>query len=150
MKTKNWIMLLVAVMVMATVSYAQGEAPADVTDALMAKYETAQITGAKSIDANKWTVNFSDSFGEHRAQISSSGEWLNTQSDIDLATLPTTISTALANSYSSYIAYKAAKYDSPTMKGYAVKLRKDRELIEVLLDKEGNLIKPSTLDDSKQ
>ena len=70
-------MLLVAVMIMATVSFAQGKAPADVTDALMAKYETAQITGAKSIDMNKWTVNFSDSFGEHRAQFSNSGEWLS-------------------------------------------------------------------------
>lgn len=141
---KNIILLVIAACSF-TGLYAQkisGEkVPAAVLNTFKTKFPTAAGAKWEMENTTEYEVNFKSDGEDHSATFDKNGNWLETETEIEISSLPKVVSNAIGSLYNGYQVKEAEKLDTPD-KGmlYEVELKKGNEILEVQVSADGKVL----------
>jgi hypothetical protein len=137
---KKKITLLTLLTGFALVSFAQGP-PAKVEDAFKVKFSKATSIEWEKENEKEWEAEFKMNGVNYSANFSNEGTWKETEHKIKTEDLPEAVKHTLASEFKGYETKKSEMVETPKFTGYEVRVVKGDESIELVMDKEGKVLK---------
>ena len=137
------------IMVMALICHATtaqkisaDKVPVAAVNAFKAKFPDASNAKWEMEKKDVYEVNFVAGKEKKSAQFDKSGNWLKTETEIEVSQLPKAVSEAFAKVYPSYTIKEVEQVSSPNYTdAYELEIVRGTAKTEVLLSPEGKLIK---------
>jgi len=124
-------------------------APQNVLNAFNQKFPNAKEVEWGKENENVWEAEFELSDKDMSANFNLNGDWLETETEIAKKDLPKSVSIAISNAYKGYRIKEIGFTETPKYKAFEVEVKKGNELIEVVLNGFGKIIKTKTIDKEK-
>lgn len=128
-------------MIIAACSMKAQDVPQKVKDAFSKKFPTAQKVKWDKEKNNEWEAEFKMNGKEYSANFSSEGEWKETESEIKTTELPASVKKTLETEFAGYKIEEAELAETLQGTFYEVEVEKDKKEFEVVLSKDGKVIK---------
>jgi len=143
---KKIIYLLLTVAFASTVATAQklteDQIPAAVVSAFKAKYPAAAKIKWEKENDSEFEAEFMLNKAEMSANFDATGKWIETETEIETANLPTAIQDVVSKDFAGYKIKEASKVENAnSTTTYEVEVKKDKEKIELLLSADGQILK---------
>ncbi len=132
--------LLVIALIVATITFAT-EAPKAVQEAFSKKFPTAKSVKWEKENAKEFEASFTLDGAKVSANFSKEGVWVETETEIKIADLPTAVSTAIKAKYTSWFIKSVSKIETAKGTQFEADIIKDKEKKEILLNNDGSFIK---------
>lgn len=105
-----------------------------------------QYSNASNVDWDveengEWEAEFEVDKKEMSAIFGQNGQWLETETEIEVSQLPEAVTLSLKNNFKDYTIKEVEYLESPKDKGYELSLNVDKQDIEVLMGKDGKILK---------
>jgi len=123
--------------------------PQNILNAFSHKFPNAKEIEWGKESADIWEAEFELSDKDMSANFNIKGEWLETESELSKKDLPESVKTTISTAYKGYKIKEIGFTETPKYKAFEVEVKKGKELIEVVLDGFGNIIKTKTIDKEK-
>lgn len=118
---------------------AQSTIPTAVQDAFAQKFPYAQEVSWEA-EEDGYEASFQMEKLDFEALFSPTGQWLETEMEIQVSALPASVTESLNQNYGSYKILEAQKISTPTQAiAYEVELGKGKKVLEVSLTPEGEV-----------
>ena len=138
---KNFVLLIVAFSMISVSAFSQKNPPENVKKDFAEKYATAQSVKWDSEEKNEWEAEFTLDGKKMSAAFDNSGKWMESETSISEKDLPASVSATLDKEFKDYKKSEIVIFDSPAAKGFEIGLKKGETSIEVIIDKNGKVIK---------
>ena len=115
-------------------------APEAVMSAFNQKFPNAENVEWEQKDDNIWEAEFDLDGDEVEAEFSGSGEWMETETEIENSELPELISNTVKENYPDHNIDEASYIFRPDFDGYKVEIENGQEELAVLLTVEGEIV----------
>ncbi len=93
------------------------------------------------MEKGDYEANFNMIGADMSANFDNTGKWLETETEIKVAALPTAVSATLAKDFAGYKVNKASKVESVKNGSYyEAEVEKGEETLDVLLTQDGNVL----------
>lgn len=132
--------LVVIALLIATITFAT-EAPKAVKEAFAKKFPTAKSVKWEKENAKEYEASFTLDGTKMSANFSNEGTWVETETEIKIADLPTIVSTAIEAKYASWAITSASKIETAKGIQYEADIKKEKVKKEILLNADGTFIK---------
>ncbi len=131
--------LLIPAIVFMTmlVSCGRPEAPQNVKDNFYNMFPGATAVKWGNEENNEWEAEFVHQNIGMSACFKSSGEWFETETDIDADDLPHEVSALIDSQFSDYNLLETSGLEKPGFKGYEIVVKKGKETLEVQISPDG-------------
>jgi len=146
MKGLSKITPLMLVVLLACNTSAQNP-PEAVLKAFTAKFANAKEVEWEKEEDSEWEAEFEMDEEEYSANFSNSGEWLETEMEIETEDLPKEILEVLASEFPGYEIEEAETEKTPSGDFYELEIEKGEEEMEVKMDKSGKILEKETKDE---
>jgi len=125
--------------------------PSAVRASYKAKFPTATKESWEMESKTEFEVNFKLNGKEVSANFDESGKWLETETEVESASLPAAVQSTLKNEFTGFKVAEAAQIETAdgTIR-YEAEMKKAKETFEVLLSAEGKILKKTKKGDSKK
>ncbi len=127
----------------------QTNAPQNVLNAFNQKFPNAKEVEWGKEGADIWEAEFELSDKDMSANFNLKGEWLETESELAKKDLPESVKTTISTAYKGYKIKEIGFTETPKYKAFEVEVKKGKELIEVVLNGFGKIIKTKIIDKEK-
>jgi hypothetical protein len=138
---KYFVLLCVVFSMISLSAFSQKNPPGDVIKAFTEKYATAQSIKWDSEEKNEWEADFTLDGKKMSAAFDNSGKWMESETSISEKDLPASVSATLDKEFKDYKKSEIVIFDSPAAKGFEIGLKKGETSIEVIIDRNGKVIK---------
>jgi hypothetical protein len=138
------LMVLVALMSCNTTpgqKISNDKIPEQVMNAFKAKFPAAEKPSWEMEKEAVYEVSFKMDSSEYTAVFDKDGNWMETEVEIETATLPPAVMAAISGNYPGYDAREACRLEIPD-KGalYEVELKKGKDVLDVQFTEQGEVI----------
>lgn len=116
-------------------------APDVVKTAFAEKFSNAQNVKWDKENETEWEAEFKMENVEYSANFSKTGEWMETEYEVEKSALPPAILSLLENEYKEYEIKNIEYSEKPEGAFYELELEKGEETIDLVFDNTGNFIK---------
>ena len=144
---KNVILLSIFCFGITLTVSGQKEAPEAVKKDFGQKFAQAKSVKWDKESNNEWEAEFTMNGKEMSASYDNNGKWLETETEITSKDLPATVTGTLNKEFAGYKTGETSIFESPTLKGYEISLKKDKSAIEVIIDASGKVLKNTPVKD---
>jgi hypothetical protein len=151
MKQKPSSLFFIAALALMAACYSG--APKVVSNAFDEMFPEAKEVEWDQEDDHVWEAEFEMDEAEYTASFSESGEWLETEKEIDVSELPDTVVSVIAINYEGFEIEEAEWLESPGFKGFELEIIKGGETeieMEVRITPEGKIIAEEVEADSEE
>jgi hypothetical protein len=138
---KNICILFVVFSLFSASSFSQKSVPENIKKEFVKKYPTAQNVKWGSEGDNEWEAEFKMNGKEMSASYDNSGKWLETETEVSSKEIPAAVTASLKKDYAGYKTGEISLIENPEIKGYEIALKKGELSLEVILDKNGVVLK---------
>ena len=133
--------LVVIALLIATITFAT-EAPKAVKEAFAKKFPTAKSVKWEKENAKEYEAAFTIDGTKYSANFTNEGVWVETETEIKIADLPTVVSSAIKTKYVDWEIMGASKIETANNEvKYEADIRKGKTKKEVLVKADGTIIK---------
>ncbi len=115
--------------------------PANVQSAFKAKFPNGKTVKWEKENANEWEAEFKQHGVEYSANFSNEGVWKETEHEMKASGLPSAVQSTLNREFPGFKVEEAEKVETPEFIGYEVEIKNGGEVMEVVLNKSGKIIK---------
>ncbi len=122
------------------------QAPEKIKAAFDQKYPDAEDVEWE-MENGKWEAEFEVDEKEMEALFDQNGNWLETETEMEDEDLPATVNETLKSQFKDYEVEEVEYLESPDATGYEIELEGDNGDIEVLIGKDGSVLKQETEED---
>ncbi len=119
----------------------QEKVPEKVKSAFNQKYPGAKKVDWDMEEKNEWEAEFEMNEKEMSATFDQNGKWLETETEIEDEDIPAAVKETLKSQFKDYEVEEAEYLESPEAIGFEIKLEGDEEDMEVLIEKNGKILK---------
>ncbi len=139
------IWMVLAIAMCGSSSFAQklsaDKVPAAVIAAFNSKMPSATNVSWEKENTSEYEANFKLGKAESSAKFDKDGKWLETETEVPVASLPAAVSSAVATQYAGYKIKEAEEVETPD-KGrfYELELSKSGQVTEVRLTADGKVV----------
>ena len=119
----------------------EGKIPANVQKTFDQKFPTAKAVKWDKENEKEWEAEYQMDGNSCSANFSLDGKWLETETEIKKEELPDKVTMAVSKSFDGYKIEAAETIDTPEGRTYEVEVEKGKEIYEVILNKEGDILK---------
>lgn len=142
---KHIIFVLCIVALMSNAACAQkiaaDKVPASVTSAFKAKFPTAKKASWEIENKTDFEVNFKLNGEEVSANFSPNGEWIETETELEVSALPAAIQLILKNDFAGFEIEEVSKVESAKNGSiYMVEVEKGEEKFDVSFSLDGKVL----------
>lgn len=137
---KKLSLLVVLVLTATLQSFAQ-DIPSKVKDAFDKKFPHAKSVEWEKESVSEWEAEFKMNGKEYSANFGTNGTWKETEYEVSIKELPDAIKNALNKEFKGYEIEDAEITETPTYRAYEVEIEKDETTMEVVIDKNGKILK---------
>lgn len=141
---KNLVILVIAFAFISVSAYSQKNPSEIVKKEFSKKYATAQSVKWDSEEKNEWEAEFTMDGKKMSASFEDSGKWLESETPISEKELPASVVNTLNKDFLGYKKGHIEIFESPSMKGFEIGLKKGDTSLEVVFDNNGKIIKKTT------
>jgi hypothetical protein len=141
---KNLVILAIAFAFISVSAYSQNNPSEIVKKEFSKKYATAQSVKWDSEEKNEWEAEFTMDGKKMSASFEDSGKWLESETPISEKELPASVVNTLNKDFMGYKKGHIEIFESPSMKGFEIGLKKGDTSLEVVFDNNGKIIKKTT------
>lgn len=147
--------MLLTAAVMSNVACAQkisaDKVPTVVTSAFKTKFPTATKATWEMENKTEFEVNFKLNREEVSANFDNAGNWLETETEVEVSALPSAIQSALKTDFSGFKINEASKIESvKNNKCYEAEIEKGEETFDVLLSPDGKVLNKTKLEEKEK
>ncbi len=132
---------LVALALGFTFTACAQKAPESVTSNFSKKYPTAKSVKWEKENDKEWEAEFKMDGMEYSANFSNDGTWLETEKEMKEKDLPEAVKNILNSTFKGYEVEEVEWVETSEYSGYEMELEKGKETLEVVISKEGNVLK---------
>ena len=133
---------IAAVVLSASVGFAQGKAPSEVQKTLKEKFPDAKSVKWEKESDGGWEAEFSMNGNETSVEFDSKGIWKQTETEIEASDLPEAIRDAIKTKYTDYAVEEAEMVETADGEVvYEVDFKKGKEEMEILFAADGSVLK---------
>lgn len=115
--------------------------PEKVKAAFIQKYPDAEEVDWDVEGEGEWEAEFELNEKEMSANFDQNGKWLETESEIEDEDLPAAVKETLNTKFKDYEVEEVEYFESPDITGFEIELEGDDGDIEVLIGKDGQILK---------
>lgn len=151
MKNK-WLIILIITTTGFAESFAQSSkvVPSEVQNAFNIQFAGAQKLKWQMEEDGIWEAEFRQNGDELSATFAADGQWKETETEIEKDELPAIINSVLQTKFMGMRIREAAIVQRPDLShGFEVELRGGKEITEVLLNDQGDIISQEKADNDK-
>lgn len=150
---KSTLILLGAVM-LSTTSFAQKIAENKIPTAVLVSFKTKFPAATKATwemeNKSEYEADFMLDEKKHSAKFAKSGKWMETETEIKIAELPNAVSQTIAKEFAGFTVEEAEKAEtSNNGTVYEVKVKKGKEIYDVMVAASGKTLKKVTEKEEK-
>jgi hypothetical protein len=131
---KNIFILVFLFSLISVSALSQKNTPENVKKEFSDKYPAAQSIKWSSEEANEWEAEFDNS-----------PKWIESETVISDKELPVAVVHTLNKDFQGFKKGSVELYESPSMKGYEMRLKKGEKSLEVIFDNNGVVLKKTDL-----
>lgn len=142
---KNAIILSVLFLCIGLIACSQKNVPDNVRKEFSRKFVGAKSVKWDSETANEWEAEFKLDGRKMSACFDSLAVWTVTETVISEKELPAPVVSTINTQFNGFKKTLIEIYDSPEMKGFELGLKKGETAVEVILDKDGKILKKSDI-----
>jgi hypothetical protein len=147
---KNVIILSLVFFCTGLIACSQKNVPDNVKKEFSLKFAGATSVKWGSEEANEWEAEFKLNGKEVSACFDNTGKWTTTETIISEKELPAPVVSTINTQFPGFKKTLIEIFDSPEMKGFEIGLKKGKTALEVILDKEGKILKKSDLKEESE
>ena len=152
---KKIIFMLLSAALLSNVVYSQkisaNKVPAAVTSAFKTKFPTATKATWEIENKTEFEVNFKINGEEVSANFDNTGKWLETETEIKVAALPTTVQATLTKEFSGFKVEEASKIERvENGKCYEAEIEKGEENFNLLFTPDGKVLSKTKLEEKEK
>ncbi|MCB9195672.1 MAG: PepSY-like domain-containing protein [Flavobacteriales bacterium] len=136
-KTITTMTLLIGIV---AVLFAQS-APEVVKSAFNKKFPTATSVIWEKENSKEWEAEFKLDGKEYSANFSNDGTWKETEHEIALSDLPSSVQKTLKSEFAEYEIKEVEMVENSGFTGYEIEVKKGKETLELVLDQNGKVLK---------
>ncbi len=114
--------------------------PEAVSNAFKTKFPKAEKVKWEMEDEKDYEASFKMNNGEQSAVFDAKGNWVETETEITVSTLPQEVSQSVAKQFSDYKIHEAEKTEGKDGNFYEVELTKGKQILEVKLSVKGEVM----------
>lgn len=135
------LLILSSLSAMAGNKIKESKVPEVVKNAFKAKFPDAKKIQWELENDSIYEAEFVSNKVEMSSNFSATGRWLETEKEIDKKDIPDAVLKMIAGKYAGYKIVEAESVDSPACSQcYEVVLKKGKKKVELLLNKDGNIL----------
>ena len=138
---KNFVSLIVGLSMISVSAFSQKTPPENVKKEFTKKYASAQSVKLGSEEKNEWEAEFKMDGKKMSASFNNSAEWIESETEIMEKELPVSVVNTLNKDFLGYRKGHIEIFENTEIKGFELGLKKGEKLIEVIIDKNGRIIK---------
>lgn len=151
---KRVIYLLLTAALLSNAACAQkisaDKVPAAVTSAFKAKFPTVTKVSWELEKANEYEAGFKLNGEEVSANFDNTGKWLETETEIKVSALPSSVSSTLAKDFAGFKINEASKTESAKNGNcFEAEIEKGEETFDVLFTLDGKVLSKTKLEKEK-
>jgi len=147
---KNIIILFVVFSLFSVSAFSQKNAPENVKKEFARKYPSAQSVKCGSEEANECEAEFNMNGKKMSVCFDNSAKWIESETVISEKELPVAVVNALNKDYQGFKKGPVEIFESTTMKGFEMSLKKGEKSLEVIFDKNGVILKKTDMKEEKE
>lgn len=152
---KKVIYLLLTAALMSNAACAQkiaaNKIPPAVSSAFKAKFPTATKTSWEMESAIEYEAGFKLNGEEVSATYDNTGKWLETETEIQVSDLPTTVQSTLAKDFVGFKIEEASKIENGNNGNlFEAEIEKGEEIFDVLFTADGSVLRKTILEIEKE
>lgn len=136
--------LIIGMSLLIAISFSscdQEKAPEKVKAAFNQKFPNAEETDWEMEKENEWEAEFEVDEKEMSATFSQDGMWLETETEVEVEDLPASVKQTLKAQFKDYEVEETEYVESPESNGYEIELEGKDGDIEILIGKDGEVLK---------
>lgn len=141
MKKLVGLAVLSITMSMTFVACAQNKVPQNVKTALQQKFPEAQNISWVKEGGREWEAEFKMNGTDYSANFDTSGNWKETEKEIEQAAMPPEVKNALEQNYPNASVKEVFKIEKSEGIFYEFEIQNNGEGTEVVMDSQGNIQK---------
>jgi hypothetical protein len=142
---KNIFILVFLFSLISVSALSQKNTPENVKKEFSDKYPAAQSIKWSSEEANEWEAEFNINGKKMSACFDNSPKWIESETVISDKELPVAVVHTLNKDFQGFKKGSVELYESPSMKGYEMRLKKGEKSLEVIFDNNGVVLKKTDL-----
>lgn len=124
--------------------------PAAVTSAFKTKFPTA-TKATWEMEKSEYEANFKLNGEEMSANFDNTGKWMETETEIKVSALPTTIQSTLTKDFAGYKINEASKIESEKNgKCYEAEVEKGEETFDFLFSADGKVLSKTKIEEKEK
>lgn len=127
----------------------QGQVPQEVKASFKDKFPDAKNVSWDNENSDEWEAEFKMNGVDYSANFSSEGEWMETETEIDKAELPSEVAQGLQSKYPGASIEKAEKAERKEGTLYEIAIETDNGEMEVIFDSRGNFVKKEAAEEDE-
>jgi hypothetical protein len=136
------ILFVIIFTISSTAVFAQKDVPQAVKTALAQKFPNAKVEKWAKEKDGSFEAEFDVKGKDQSANFSATGEWLETESEIEKSEIPQPVLTAFYAKFGQIKIKEACKIEFPNKPmQYELEYKKELKTMEAIFDAEGNLLK---------
>jgi hypothetical protein len=140
---KAYKVLLISISLLSFAACSQKNAPDIVKKEFSRKFDAARSVKWISEKANEWEAEFTLDGKKMSVCFDSSAVWIGTETKITEKELPPEVIGTLNTEFTGYKKDLVEIYENAEIKGFELLLRKGATAVEVIISKEGKILKKS-------
>ena len=149
MKNIGWS--VAALLLSASIGFAQGEALAEAQKTLKEKYPAANSVKWEKETDGGWEAEFTINGNETSVEFDSKGTWKQTETEIETSDLPEAVLDAIKTKYAEYSVEEAEMVETADGEVvYEVDFKKGKTEMELLFASDGSVIKTMNEDEDEE
>ncbi len=121
--------------------------PKSVTDNFNSKFSGATKVTWDQEEENEWEAEFKMNGTEMSVSFDNAGTWLETEKEIKLKDLPSSVANSVKDHYSGYKFGEIAELQKPGFSGYEIGLKKGEEELEIQVNPNGTISSVKTVEE---
>lgn len=114
--------------------------PDEAQSAFRNMFPNASKIGWEKENEDEWEVEFAENGVEYSANFSTTGEWKETEHEIQLDEVPDEVRSTLDSAFSGYKVKEAERAEKMDGISYEFELKKGKTVVEVAISAEGRVI----------
>lgn len=119
----------------------QQQVPDEVKSSFKDKFPDAKNVSWDNESSDEWEAEFQQNDIKYSADFSSEGEWMETETEITNAELPSEVVQGVQSKYPGASISKAEKVERKDGTAYELEIKSDSGEMEVIFDASGNFVK---------
>ena len=146
---KTLIISMSLLIALSIYSCKQESIPEKVATTFNHRYSNASNVDWDVEENGEWEAEFEVDEKEMSATFGQNGQWLETETEIEVSQLPEAVTLSLKNNFKGYEIEEAEYLESPEYKGYELELEGKDGDITVLIGMDGKILKQASEEENE-